>query len=305
VLGIARVAEKGLFAAIAITAAIAFLGVMAFNVNMLFGLLVLPVTIMLSAAAVAFVLLRHSEQAAITTGFAACGVVTLVSLAAQQYSIKVLLFMAVCWLGSFSVAAVLRRTVSLRLAVLTMVPVTVLVALIGKSYKDDLIAYWQTSLMRNIEALSAQEKARLGVENIKLMQEDFPVMLADSLGSWVFFIVLCSVFIARHWQASLFNVGGFQKEFHSLKLGREAVLAFFAASVFAWLVGGGIWVTVASALMFVFFIQGLSVVHCLTKQRGLSQSWLTGIYILLWLPPTMLLLSALGLADNFFRLRNI
>lgn len=304
-LGIARIAENGLLAAAAITAAIAFLGVLTFDANVMLGLLFTPVTIMLSASALVFVLLRHQERSAMTAAMVAAGAVIVVAMLTQQYGTPVVLFTLVCWLGAMVVGSVLRQTVSLKLAVLATVPVTVVIGLLANVYKPEIIHFWQTTMVQSVANFSDAEMQSLGPDKLDLLQNRMPMLLSDATGSWAFFIVLCSVFIARYWQAQLFNAGGFQKEFHSLRLGKEAVFAFAIVTGLSLLFSGSLFAVIASALIFVFFIQGLSVLHCLTRQRGLSRSWLTGLYVILWLPPTMLLLSILGMADNFVRLRKI
>lgn len=304
-LGIARIAEKGLLPAAAITAAIAFLGIMAFDMNVMFGLLLTPVTIMLSSAVLAFVLLRHQEQAAMTTALGAAIIVGVAAFITQQFSMQILLFTAICWLGTLLVSSVLRRSVSLKIAVLTTVPITVVIGLIGSAYKAQIVHFWQSALMLSLERFSEAELQSIGPETMDLMRNGMPQVLSESAASWAFFIILCSVFIARYWQAQLFNAGGFQQEFHSLRLGKETVVVFAIAIVLSLVLSVSLFAVIASALLFVFFIQGLSLLHCITKQRGLSRSWLTGMYIFLWFPPTMLFLSVLGMADNFIRLRKI
>lgn len=303
-LGIARIAENGLLAASFITAAIAFLGVLAFDTNVMFGLLLSPVCIMLSSAVLAFVLLRHQEQAALTAAMIAGGLVVLAALITQQYAVQILVYTGLCWMGSLVVAGVLRLTVSLKLAVLATVPVTVFVGLFGLAFKAQIIHFFQASWLESIAKFSEAELQALDSKNLELMQK-MPELLAESIGSWAFFIVLSSVFVSRYWQAQLFNPGGFQKEFHSLRLGKEAVIACVAALGLSLVFSSSFFAVISSALIFVFFIQGLSVLHCLTKQRGLSRSWLTGLYVILWLPPTMLLLSILGMVENFFHLRKL
>lgn len=303
-LGIARIAEKGQIAAATIAAAIAFLGVLAFDMSVMFGLLLAPVTIMLSSAILVFVLLRHQEQAAMTVALIAAGMVALAAMVTQQYSVQVLGFTAMCWLGALIVASVLRQTVSLRFAVLATVPVTVFGGLAASTFKAQIVHFFQASWLDSLAKFSEAELEALDSKNLDLMRK-MPELLAESVGSWAFFIVLCSIFVGRYWQAQLFNAGGFQQEFHSLRLGKEAVIAFVIAIGLSLVFSLSLFATISSALMFVFFIQGLSVLHCLTKQRGLSRSWLTGMYVILWLPPTMLLLSLLGMVDNFFRVRKL
>ena len=301
-LGIARIAEKGLLAAASITAAIAFLGVLAFDANVMFGLLITPVTIMLSSAVLAFVLLRHQQQAAITVALVAGGLVVLAALLTQQFAVQILIYTALCWLGSLTIASVLRQTVSLKWAVLASVPMTVFIGLCATAFKAQIVSFFQASWNESIARFSDAERQALDAQNLELMQR-MPELLAESVGSWAFFIVLSSIFVGRYWQAQLFNAGGFQQEFHSLRLGKEAVFACVLALGLSLVFSIQLFAMISSALIFVFFIQGLSVLHCLTKQRGLSRNWLVGMYVILWLPPTMLLLSMLGMVENFFRLR--
>ncbi len=304
-LGLARVAEAGLFAAAAISAAIGFLGVLIFDLSVVFGLLVTPVAIMLSAAVLAFVMLRHREKAAVSAAMIAALLVIAASLMLEQFTQPVLIFIALCWTATLIVASVLLNTVSLRMAVLSVVPVTVIIGLIASVFKVELVHFWQYLVSDTLSVLSAAELENLGDKNLVVIRDVMPAMLAESAISWALFIVTCGLFIGRYWQAQLFNVGGFQKEFHSLRLGREAVIVFVVAFGLAQLFAGSFFTLITSAMMFVFFIQGLSVLHCLTKQRGLSKSWLTGMYAILWLPPTMFVLSVLGIADNLFRIREI
>jgi len=294
VLGIARIAEIGLFAAAAIAAAVAFLGILSFDLSMVFGLLVTPIAIMYSAAVLAFVLLRHHERAALTTALIAAAIVLIASTLVEHFSPEVLIFIALCWLATMCVASVLLYTVSMKFAVLAVVPAAVVIGLVASTFRAELVHFWQVLIVETLGALSDAELASLGDENLNVVREVMPVMLAESSISWALFIVTCGLFIARYWQAQLFNTGGFQKEFHSLRLGREAVMVFVAAYGLAMVFSGALFSSLASAMMFVFFIQGLSVVHCLSKQRGLSKSWLFGMYAILWLPPTVFVLSVLG-----------
>jgi len=305
VLGLARIAELGLFAAAAITAAVVFLGVVVFEMNMVIGMSVTTIAIMLSGAVLAFVLLRHQEKAAASALLLAAAFVVAISLLMQQYTAIVLIFIALCWLATLVVASVLLNTVSLKKAMLAAVPVAVLIGVVANFFNAELLLLWQKLLVETFSVFSAEEMAKIGDEKLDVINELVPEVLTKSITRWALMIVICAVFIARYWQAQLFNNGGFQKEFHSLRLGREAVIVFVAAFGLAQVFSGPFFEFVASAMLFVFFIQGLSVLHCLTKQRGLSKSWLTGMYAILWVPPTVLVLSVLGIADNLFRIREI
>ena len=128
-------------------------------------------------------------------------------------------------------------------------------------------------------------------------------MMTGAMGISVMSIALGALFMARAWQAGIFNPGGFQKEFHALSLGRNAALVCVLIVVLGVTIGGQLAGAIALVFVFAFFVQGLAVVHALVKQRGMHRYWLHGIYVLLMLPHTLLLLAALGLADNMFSLR--
>lgn len=304
-LGIAQITERGLVASVLVIAAIAFLGVLAFDLSAFFALLASTVTAMFSAAALAFVLLRHQENAALTTAMAAGVLVIVASVLITRSYMPVLLCTGFVWLSALLVAAVLRTTVSLKLAVLCVVPVTVVAGVLTTIYKPEITHFWQSEMSKALSTLSAAERQELSDQNFEQVSEYFLIQIGSLLVTLTFYAVLGALFIARHWQAQLFNVGGFQQEFHTLRMGKEAVLVFIAAIVLGQVFASSFFQSIAFALLMVFFVQGLSVLHCLTKQRGLSKGWLTGTYIMLMWPPTMVLLSVLGVFDNFFRLRNI
>ena len=128
-------------------------------------------------------------------------------------------------------------------------------------------------------------------------------MMTWSTGISVMSVALGALFLARSWQAGLVNPGGFQKEFHELALGRNAALLCLLIIVLSMFMGSQVSIAIAVVVIFAFFIQGLAVAHALVKQRGMHRFWLHGIYVLMLLPHTLLLLAALGLADNMFSLR--
>ena len=306
-IGIARIAENGVVAAAGIAAALLFLGVLVFDTVLPIGILFTPVVLTLSSATIAYVVLRHDRNAGITTALIAAAIVLVAALVLQLYSIKIVLFICVGWLGTYALALVLRRTVSLDFAVLTAVPVSAVVAIAARQYQSELAGFWHSefakSLAPGIAELEANPNGAVTAEQFSQLLIDMSRLMAVSIGNWAILIVLCGLFLARYWQAQLFNAGGFQKEFHALSLGKHAAIACVISVVLAIVFEGPIWLSLASALVFVFFLQGLAIVHAIVKQRGMNPRWLVGMYALVILPNTVLLLGALGMADNLFRFR--
>ncbi len=302
-LAIARIAEQGIYGAAGVCAAFMLFAILVFEQVMAMGLLLTPIALIISAAVLVFVILRHGESAALKMLIPAAVIVVVITVVMQIFSIRVPIFMFVAWLGGGLLAVVLRRTVRLDYTVLAAIPIACFVAVVSGFFHERLTLFWKTLLLQSIAPMSQAQTDQVALDKITQLLESMAPLLSQSAGNWAIIVLLCSVFLARSWQAKLFNPGGFQKEFHALKLGRNAVWLCLLVVVISMLVNGYFWPAIASVFMFVFFIQGLSVLHCVVKQRAISQGWLIGLYILMPLPQTVLLVGALGLADNLLRLR--
>ena len=252
-LGVARIADMGLAAAVTIAAAIALLGLFAFDLGVALGLLVSPIAFMISSAVLAYVVLRHGEQPAMNTSLIAVVVASLVVVLLIRDTKLVMLFVALCWLSAVITASVLRTTVSLKWAVLCTVPVAAVVGLLVQFAKTNVAQFWQFSLDKGPSGLTEDELRKIGDAKLLELYQDMPSLLTELVSVWAYVIVLCSVFIARYWQAQLFNNGGFQKEFHRLRLGKEVVIVFAVVFFLAQLFEGSFLASIVSAIDVCFF----------------------------------------------------
>lgn len=258
-----------------------------------------------SAAVVAFVALRHGEIAALQVVGGCLVLLVVLSMFLYHSAVHVPLVATVFWLPAIIAAIVLARTVKLDIAVLSIV-VCGVIAVVGLILvTGDSVEFWR-SQFANAGAetvVDGSSSAALTVEQQAAVIDAMARMMTGALGVSVMSVALGALFLARSWQASLFNPGGFRKEFHALSLGRKAALVCVLVVAVSLVVGGQLATAIAMIVVFVFFIQGLAVTHALVDQRGMHRYWLYGIYVLLLLPHTMLLLAALGLADNLISFR--
>jgi len=259
-----------------------------------------------SAAVVAFVALRHGEMSALRVVGGCLLLLIVVSMALYQSAVHVPLVATVFWLPAIIAAVVLARSVKLNYAVIAIV-VCGVIAVIGLTLViGDSTNFWRSQFANSGAIAITQDSSgsvALTEEQREAFIETMARMMTGAMGVSVMSIALGALFLARYWQAGLFNPGGFQKEFHTLSLGRNAALVCVLVIAVAIGQGGQTAGAIAMVVIFAFFIQGLAVTHALVKQRGMHRYWLHGIYVLLVLPHTLLLLAALGLADNLFRLR--
>jgi hypothetical protein len=116
-------------------------------------------------------------------------------------------------------------------------------------------------------------------------------------------ILLACVVLARWWQAALYNPGGFQTEFHQLRLplwltGTLALAVFGLSSI----TDMTQWLFVLSVPL---LFAGLALIHGLVEQLKLGRAWLIATYLGLLLSSAVVftLLAIMATLDSVFKLR--
>lgn len=118
-------------------------------------------------------------------------------------------------------------------------------------------------------------------------------------------LLLASVLLARWWQAVLYNPGGFQAEFHAVRLplwsaAIPPVLLILIASGQVWLL------PVVPVLLVPYLIAGIALVHSAFAIKKYNSFWLGLLYVaLLFVQPYMsFLLVLIALADSVMNIRH-
>ena len=302
-IAIARLADRSPTSAAAVAASLLLAAFVLFPFIGVF--MVVPVT--LSAATVAFVILRRGERAALRAG----GICLVMLLAVSAIMLRSLLAIPLAalssWLPPVIIALVLARTSSLPLATLAAVALGMLAVLAFTLATGDPVAWWTTEIERMLGALrdSGQAgQAGVDVDAVATALGPIATWMTGALGASIALSALVALFVARHWQAALVNPGGFGTEFRALSLGSAAALGTLALIAAAAVLGGPLLVGLAVVACAGFVLQGLAILHALVAKRSLPVFWLYAIYALLVMVPYLWpLLLALGLLDNRVPLR--
>ena len=271
--------------------------------------LLLPPVSLFSAAVIALVTLRKgANEGALVLAMAsvACSLLALL-LFGQPWAMAG--FVLLMWMPAWMLALQLRASRSLSLAIQFALLFGLLV--IGAQYlqSDGPVAGWQQMLEPFVAELVTA----------KLVAESDQQALIEVMASWMpglvaagFFLQLVgSLFIARWWQAMLYNPGGFGEEFRTLRWHRLLALVTLAVIAARWLMAdGNLPDYLLVLLLAAWFIQGLAVVHGVIRQTQASRGWLIGLYLLLLvaMPHALTALAVTGFADAWIdfraRLRN-
>ncbi len=207
----------------------------------------------------------------------------------------------ILWLPMVLLGALLRNTRSLDLTVQAGIGfgfITILVQYI--SMGGNPAEFWKTYLEPMAQRFidSGLIDAAQSTEVIAQLSN----MMCGMMAVAVVLQTVFSLFVARWWQALLYNPGGFGEEFRRLRL-HPAVGVLGGGALALGLMPEGSVPDFVSCLGMVFlgtlFVQGLAVMHGVFKRMRSAQLWLVLTYLTLivFMPQMTLLLIGLGLAD--------
>lgn len=252
----------------------------------------IPLLYWVSAAIVSLVMLRQGLEKGINVLLPA--LLPGVAWYAMQQEITVFVVI----LGSALMAAVLRASVSLPKAMTMAVVPGFAIALL----LPDLSPMWFEILQKG-----ADEYQKAITETMPEMAEALRPwilpMLLGGIAAMLQLFAIGAVLLARHWQSKLYNPGGFNKEFHELRL----PMWYVAAAVLILFVGGSDpqWVMAVPVVLVPLFVMGVSFVHGVIAAKQLSSQWLMAFYIslLFFLPYMYALLILIALMDSVIDIR--
>lgn len=148
------------------------------------------------------------------------------------------------------------------------------------------------------------------LESSNVLQQADPVqldalraMFTSFVGAVYMFLAVLLLMWSRWLQAALYNPGGFQKEFHGLRIEPKVGLVIVALVLLANL---GILMQPAWVLYLVLplVFAGVALIHAVVAKRGLSSMWLVAFYALLMLPWVLQMVILLALIDTWYDFRS-
>ncbi|MCF6190036.1 MAG: hypothetical protein L3J51_06145 [Cocleimonas sp.] len=263
--------------------------------------LVLSPLIVFSNAAIALIILRKGWQQGIIYALLASVTLVVASILQQQASSGLLAGVAT-WLPMVLLSSALAVTNSWgKTLQLTLLLGTSGVLLFHLTHPD-ASAFWQPVLEQVKPLLiKTQQTYQLSESKIDEIINNASHWMTGTFAAAFAIIAILSLIIARNWQALLYNPGGFGEEFRQIRIGKQASIAFIVGIAIAVITANHLIIELIMVGIAVFMFQGLSLAHSFVKQRGMSISWLVGLYVLMFLLliQMIVLLATFGLVDNF------
>ncbi len=175
------------------------------------------------------------------------------------------------------------------------------------------LVHGQPSLQAWIEVFNCRLQL-MGMTQEQLLAmtaaQNFEQAIRGLMLGWPFAFMLMQVgilFMARWWQAALYNRGGFQAEFHQLRLHKPLALVLAFVLILLGVIGtqSPVIVQLAGVGLLLLAIPGLAFVHWYVKFKQLSRVWLLAVYALLLISSfaAMPLLAMIAMLDSGLNLR--
>jgi hypothetical protein len=273
--------------------------------------LMLPPLSYFSGATVAIVTLRHGMPQGGLIIVLATVIIGLLTFFAMGNAALALAFVLVIWLPVWLLAAVLRQSISLvKTMTIAALVGAIVIAIVHLSVSHP--ATWWSEQVLNPLFNSMMIQSDLGVDQRDALEKTLATLAQVMTGivtAGIILSAILSLFIARWWQAMLYNPGGFKTEFQSLRFNKPLALVALVIFTLALLnVNGlsGFAKDLSIVLLILYVLQALALVHFAVAAFNANIAWLVVLYLLLLfaLPQLTALLALVGLLDTWFNLRN-
>jgi len=291
---LARYIMRGRMQAILVTAVAALLS------------LLLPPLNYISSAVVGLVTLRKGWREGLITIVGAGLAMALFAGITPADPLRADMVAAAIWLPVWTLALVLRYTVSLSATVASAGMIGTLIVVGTYLSLDDPAQSWRNVLGRLVTLAKQQNEPAVADSLGQILLNAAPHMTGMLIAALMLGLTL-SLFLARWWQASLYNPGGFGQEFRGLRLGHNYAL-LTAGALAVSMVGSGwpaeVAVNVLIVLVAVYLVHGMGLVHGIVAAKGIHVGWLITVYAITFiLPQSTLLLAAGAFADSWLDIR--
>lgn len=269
--------------------------------------LAFPPASIVSSASVALVTLRRGGKEGMYVLLFACLAAAILSMFLKIGYQFALLYGLVLWTPVWLISIVLREGRNLGVAIEIAVVLGVAAVLGFYLYQSNPAQVWSGVLSVMTQPM-LEARPDVAVADIKQSLQLFAHFMTGAIAAGSVYGLLFGLFLARWWQAALYNPGGFRAEFLAMKghmkLAAGTLLLLALAALSSGKLAEVSW-NVALVLFVLYTFIGTAVLHaCFAVMKG-SRFMVPILYLtLVMIPHVMVIVAIVGLTDNWLNLRN-
>jgi hypothetical protein len=213
--------------------------------------------------------------------------------------------MMLLWMPVWSAAAVLRSTVSLGLSLQLITALGVVFVLVLQFGFPELQTELSKEFDKLIQPMVEKQQTSATKEELNAAVDLVLPLMPGLLAMGMMIGSVISLLLGRWWQATLYNPGGFAKEFNALRLGKVLAGITTVVLLVSFLTDAELVTMLALVLLGIYLIQGLALMHGVIEYKQINKVWLFGLYFMIFFLPHLVVipLSVFGLTDAWIDFR--
>lgn len=259
----------------------------------------LPFLGLLSNAAVGLVTLRMGWQRGSMIALAVSMGMAIVALLLQGNALGSLFSSLLQYMLIVALAIYLAQTASWSKLIQSIFGLVAGIVVVFHLSVDDPVSFWKNAL----QALVDIDQLQASLAEIKLddLINQVAKYMAGLFAASIGLVLTLSLMLARHWQATLYNPGGFKEEMYALRLHKFVALGLSLIIILALFSRSALLIDLILVGLGMFLFQGIMLIHSVREQLNAPRAWLLALYIPLALLPvqTGLLVAVFGMVDTF------
>ena len=269
--------------------------------------LVLPPISIVSSASVALVTLRRGGYEGLYVLICACLSAALLGFFLFGSFQFALLYGLVLWLPIWLISIVLREGKHLSIAIEIAVLLGIMAVIGFYIYASEPALIWQSMLEEMVKPMLASN-ADMPVDEIRQSIQSFSHYMTGGIIAGTVYGLLVGLFLARMWQAALYNPGGFREEYLELRVRPKLALVSILVAVIAWLMSGVIseicWnISILFVVLYTFV--GTAILHAALSTMRMKRFLVPMLYVtLIMIPHIIALVIIVGVVDAWLDLRS-
>lgn len=259
----------------------------------------LPLLGLLSNAAIGLITLRMGWQRGATIALVVSLGLGIVALLLQGNVLGSLFSSLIQLLLIVGLAVYLARTASWAQLIQAIFGLAAVLVVLFHLSVTDPVSFWKNML----QALVDWDQLQASLADVKLddLLNQVAKHMTGLFAASMSLIFTLSLMLARHWQAILYNPGGFKEEMYRLRLHKIAAVSVSAIIMLALFSRSALLIDLILVGLGMFLFQGIALIHGVRAQLNAHRAWLLALYIPLALLPvqTGLLVAVFGMVDTF------